>query len=601
MRRTVLVLLLLGTVLAGCGGVPTSGDVRTGNEEPVPANQPSGVVQYKPLGPRERADRESIVDGFLEAMADPANADVARQYLTKDAAAKWRPNVRTTVYDSSAQGGSPREAPDGTVVLEGKWVSTLDGRGSWQPPGPGGILKHAFVLETEGGEWRITNPLEGTMIDQDRLTLVYAQYNLYFFNGNMDQLVPDPVYLPRTGTPGQVATRLTDALLKGPTSRLGPQVVRTAAPPNAKVNVSVPVEAGVASVALDDTVARLGTSEKAQLAAQITWTLGPVAAEVKLTAADVPLVEDGSETRTVGDFPQYDPMVRTMQLYVVDNGKIARINQSDGQASVEPVRTNLTGYTTEEIAVDLGTKPTFAVVGNNDVTIGELVVPDETPSQTDEPPAFPLDTTGKPLRPSFDKAGNLWVVDRAGQLGPRIQFITPNQAPPGQEPKRETYEVGAPELADKQVTAIRVAPDGARVLLVTRSGNKSSVYIAGAVHTDDVISLRLGRPVPVPMRTIVDVGWSAADRFMVLGNNGSGSNQIREVSVDGSTDPLQGLSPTSYNPIYLAAAPSTDALLTVGDQAGWVRIRGSDNSWRDSLMLDRRNQSDKLHHPVYPG
>lgn len=603
-RKLPLVLLLAAIALAGCGGVPTSGEVRSGNEPGAPADQPGGI-HIKPNPPRERADRESVVAGFLEAVTDPANAEVARLYLTKEAAATWRPAAGTTVYDQSPY-GKPREGQGGAVVLQAKWIGSLDQRGSWQPPAKG-ILTHAFQLVTnEHGEWRIANPLAGTMVNLDQLTLIYGHYNLYFFNAAMNQLVPDPVYLPRTGTVGQVTTRLTEALLRGPTGRLGADVVKTAAPANAKFNISVPGEAGVASVELDDTVARLSATDKEQLAAQLTWTLRSVVPEVSLTAVGVPLVEGGAEVRSVADFGRYNPMVTTNQLYLGEGDKIRRVNVEDGAARLEaPPPSTVSEYTTDVFTVDLSSAPNVALLSETtSLVIGRLTEPQDPPPDKDEqkqPYQTVLD--GKALRPSFDKAGNLWVVDKADQHKPRIQYITVDQAPANEPTHREAYEVDVPGLAGKQVSAIRVAPDGARVLLVTRSGGKSAVYIAGAARNDDVISLRLGRPVPVPLTNIIDAGWSSADKFTVLGNNGTGANEVREISVDGSTNPVQGLGqPESFNPTYLAVAPSADALLAVGDQQGRIRIRGSDFSWRDSLMLtsDGKNAAN-LHDPVYPG
>jgi Lipoprotein LpqB beta-propeller domain len=600
-RRMLPALLLAATALAGCGGVPTSGEVRSGNEQAAPANQP-GVVQYKPGPPRALADREAIVTGFLEAVTDPANAEIARMYLTKAAASSWRPSARTYVYDASAY-GKPREATDSTVVLEAKWVGTLDRRGSWQPPDRA-ILKHAFQLVPEGKEWRIANPPAGTMVNQDQLTLIYGHYNLYFFNEAMDQLVPDPVYLPRTGTVGQVTNRLTESLLQGPTGRLGANVVKTAAPANSRFSVSVPSQAGVASVELDDTVARLAATDREQLAAQLTWTLRPVVPEVRLTAGGVPLVDGGDEVRSVAEFARYDPMVATKQLYVASDDDICRVSLSDGVARLEsPVRGKVAGYGTRTFAVDLDSVPTVAAVGRDTLVVGDLAEPNEQQEDQEQKQPYQIPLEGQKLRPSFDKGGNLWVVDRAEQQKPRIQFITPDEAPADKPAQREAYEVEAPELTGKQVSAIRVAPDGVRVLLVTRSGGRSTVYIAGAVRNGDVVSLRLGRPVPVPLTHITDAGWSAADKFMVLGNNGTGPNQVREVSVDGSTNPQQGLGqPASYNPVFLATAPSNDALLAVGDEPGVIRIRGSDFSWRDSLKLEPIDpKGPKLHDPVYPG
>ena len=84
--------------------------------------------------------------------------------------------------------------------------------------------------------------------------------------------MPDPVWLPQNLPSGQAATQLIQELLKGPTSRLGNGVV-SLAPPGTEVQLSVPVDLGVATVALNDTAGSLRDQDRRQLAAQIVWTL----------------------------------------------------------------------------------------------------------------------------------------------------------------------------------------------------------------------------------------------------------------------------------------------------------------------------------------
>ncbi|MFJ2115034.1 hypothetical protein ACIOEX_24585, partial [Streptomyces sp. NPDC087850] len=86
--RVSAVPAALAVLLAGCASIPDSGDV-----EPVKASpQGESQVRVYAVPPRDKAQPDEIVDGFLEAMtSDDPDFAMARKYLTKNASAFWQP------------------------------------------------------------------------------------------------------------------------------------------------------------------------------------------------------------------------------------------------------------------------------------------------------------------------------------------------------------------------------------------------------------------------------------------------------------------------------------------------------------------------------
>ena len=87
--RTRLTALLVGllVVTTGCTSISATGPI-----EQVPMSaQPPGI-DVAPKPPQEGATPTRLVEGFLQAMADPkGDYQVARQYLTSEASDAWEP------------------------------------------------------------------------------------------------------------------------------------------------------------------------------------------------------------------------------------------------------------------------------------------------------------------------------------------------------------------------------------------------------------------------------------------------------------------------------------------------------------------------------
>ena len=244
--------LTTALLAAGCATVPTEGPIRNSSQDAPAAG--SGGIGVEAQPPRPNADPLPLVNGFVEAMSDSRAFDIAREYMTPEAAAPWKPESKTLVYDQTSSSGVSVGA-DKKVRLSAPLIGTIDARGSWTPAVPGEQVNWVFELTEVSKQRRVANEPPGVFLGSNQLQSRLAPHALYFFNPSKDLLVPDPVFLP-IRPPGQAATQLIQELLKGPTSRLGNGVV-SAAPPGTTVNVSVPVESGVATVALSDTAASL--------------------------------------------------------------------------------------------------------------------------------------------------------------------------------------------------------------------------------------------------------------------------------------------------------------------------------------------------------
>lgn len=125
--------------------------------------------------PPAEVTRNRLVEGFLQAMADPGDDyAVARQYLTAGAAG---------VVASDHSPGRPDDMTtdlDGTARLDGELLGELDATGrltSTYVP-----FTYDFGLIREQGEWRIGTPPEGLLLSRFIFERYYSRVPLYFMS-----------------------------------------------------------------------------------------------------------------------------------------------------------------------------------------------------------------------------------------------------------------------------------------------------------------------------------------------------------------------------------------------------------------------------------
>ncbi|WP_350278417.1 LpqB family beta-propeller domain-containing protein [Kribbella sp. HUAS MG21] len=584
MKRKLLVALLSVAMLAGCAAVPTKGTIRYGDRQGSAPDLGGVGVEAKP--PRPNVDEMAIVSGFLEAMSDSQAYDVARQYMTPEAAGNWKPESQTVVYDQRPE--SLTRKGDG-IQLSARKIATIGERGEWIPAPEKARADFFFKLRKVDNQWRVDSPPPGAYLGSNQVDLKLAPRDLYFFNQSRELLVPDPVYLPQNLPSGQAATQLIQELLKGPTSRLGNGVV-TIAPPGTEVQVSVPVDLGVATVALNDTAGSLRDQDRRLLAAQIVWTLNQLNLRAKITVGGAPLLPDEPDVLPFANFSQYDPQVpggSVTRLYGLLRDRPHRIVGLDGSSDIAPQLLNagpLAEYKAQSFAVNLtGDTGAIVTLDGDKLYYGPLEPTDKDAKAT------PIELDGETLPPSFDRQDNLWFLDQAESDKPRLRLRD-------HEGKLRPVQV---DFNGDTPVALRMAPDGVRALLVMRQKGTNLNYVQTATVQTETgtkqLMLRQLRPLQLALSNITDAAWNKQG-IIVIGAGTSGP-QVWLVNTDGSSLQLLPGSTPDFTPDRVASNPNKDTLPVIQDDAGHIHWLSKDLLW---VSMDADDNKSVII-PTYPG
>ena len=528
--------LVLAVLLGGCVNVPTSGPI-----ERVKGAQQScqNCVAVEVLPPSPGDDPQQIVDGFLRANAIyQPTYDVAKRYLTRESAQSWKPQAGVTVYNGTTTiEGSDR------VRLTGRTVGAVAADRSYTAIG--GKLDQPFTLVRQDGEWRIDAPPAGLLVAYYSFAQFYAPYDLFFLaNGRPDGqtgaaqspvLVPDPIYLPKFRSPDSVASALVKQLLVGPTTWLAGSVT-TAVPPETTLSVdSVTIANGVAAVSLSDTVLALPDTQRSLLAAQIVYTLKEAVAiqgvSITVNQQGFRVPESDPTTLvvpTTSISSQLDPISPNAgnQLYVVSKGRVALVDAGTGQ--LRDFAGQL-GSDVRSLAVSVTDTDLAAVTSR-----GTRLV--QTPTAAAGAQARTVLSGVEGLaRPQFTRFGELWALGREGGRQ-RLWWIAGDKV----------NAVDAPELAERDITAFRLSPDGVRIAFLVRTANGSRIAVARVergerVSVEDLRALDTRQTGTSPLTQFKDLSWVDATHLLVLASDKENETASPyAISEDASTITNQG-------------------------------------------------------------
>jgi len=513
--------------------------------------------------------------------AFPLSTDKAAQFLTDEAAAGWRPQRRTVIYDEVTVTESPEDL---AIELNLRRTATLDSGGRYTP-----VLDrrpqtaHRFSLERVDGEWRIVNPPDALYVSSDFFGDYYSPLSLYFLDLSGDVLVPDPVYLPQGE---QLATSLVRGLLEGPPRDLAGQVL-TSVPPATRLDVSVPLRSdGVAEVGLTRQALELSGPQRAQLAAQVVWTLWqvPGIVGVRILADGVPLDIPGvDEVQVVTSWSQYAPVDPTVggEVFALRSGRLVLVSPS----SVAPFE----GMWTDgrQDLADFDVDNAFQRLGGVTRDRSALVVGPAYGAKQRAPRTLLRDRSGL-TDPSWDRTNFLWVVEQR-RNGSRMLVASPAD---GWSSPPTVVEMG--RLDDMRVEAFAVSPDGLRFAAVARSihnrGLGPARVMLGNVHrvgadrrVDRVTGIEELLTAEAVFRTPRDVGWSSALTVAVLARTGTEPLQAYEARIDGSEVTGGVLSPgPPLGPVgatTLAPGRGADSPTYVGTSTGQLWYQDLSQQW----------------------
>jgi hypothetical protein len=518
-RRTAAlgVVILATLATSGCVTLPDDGPV-VPVEDQI-RTQPDLGVERRAQPPQEGDPAQVIVNGFLQAMtAYPVRTDVARQYLASEIRDSWDPGGKIVTYES-------RDSATGSDVVKvgiqgANWV---DRRGSWRGLRGSGDVELRFPMIVENGEYRIARARDEFVVTDDWFQDHYRPAAVYFLDQTASILVPEPIFVRSE----QVAGSLIEALLDGP----GTDVVRSFVPTGLTLGLSVPVsDDGQASIPLEGDVGALSPEAAKLMIYQFAWTLrqDPRVLTFSITLNDQPVTFAGGGTEFSIDLgSEYAPtdVQASSALFILRNGLL---ESGDADASTPvPGPLGQRQYGVEQVAVSLKGDLAASVSGAGSAL--QLSSVDDDSLAVVEV----LSGATRLLKPAWDFAGRLWVVDRSDD-GARVSMID------------TTRDVTSATLVPVQgITGARVkrflvSRDGTRLVAVVR-GRRSDSLRVSRIRYDSLGHLRgvtPSRNLPwggADGQRIRDIAWRSATSVGVLHQFTRSVAQFVAVPVDGST------------------------------------------------------------------
>jgi hypothetical protein len=552
-RLTVVVTAVVAAaaLASGCSVIPAgNGPQPASVPGPPPGGGPCCGLLVRP--PQVGWQASEVVSNFLLASAIVAhNYQVARDYLTGDAAKSWHPGAgviilakEPTLSYQSVRGVNGQGGKQSVVMVTGQELARLSSASQYIPsPGGAQAPTEQFTLRSVGGILKIATLTSGSgkpsrepLLTNDLFRLVYAPRNLYYRGDRNGQLLPYPVYVPIQGT-GPAAT-LVDDLIKGPSGWLQ-GAARTAFPEGSHRAGPIQVFPGpsggrTALVSIDVPRHSAGLDERA-MALQVVATLTsssygtPLfrAVKIEINGRLWPPQHPG---QALGQsfYQRYVPQAPagSKAYYLSQDGGLRTLT-ADSVRGTPVVRASGTGQVAlSKIAVSPrgnGNGNELAGLGGpaNMLYTGSLATSADGRRQTLG--QLHAQQTGISVASlSWDNLGDLWVTGRTGHK-PGIWVLLKGQAP-----AVPVHPSGA-----DQVTALRVAPDGNRVAMIVRTGTGVHLELAAIRHDSNGFWLTSTYPLGPSLPSPSALTWFGEDRLLVVTGSGS-SSQLWEVPVDGA-------------------------------------------------------------------
>lgn len=548
---TTLVAAVAVAVLAGCGGLPTSGPVRAGD---VTVEDP-GVPIALAADPVVDGSPEAIVAGFLSAAAAGLSDDfqVARKYLTSPASVRWQPRARVVVHPSQGPEIDVREDEESrTVVVTVSVSGVLDASGVYAEAAPGAREEYQLtVVQDMNNQWRIASLNDGVLMSARAFEQEYRAVPVYFASPDRTQLVPDLRWFPA----GKTVTSAVDALLEGPSTWLR-DAVRSGVPEGTQLTSTVVVEDYVAQVDIVAGANLTGGSDRELLQAQLDATLGRLPGVVINDVA----VSVGGVPWLPGAVPELDRDVAPLggpYLLLEDDDRLAVVERSE----VVPVPdvADLTGRAVNNPGIGLDGRIRVALSGTSRL----LLLPRES--------ADPVELLrGRDLiPPTVDRYGWVWSGPQASDGS--LVAVTPDG---------DQVSVGVAWLEGRAVQSMRVSRDGARLAVVSvGEDERVTVDVAGVVRADAGEPQRVGErwQVGASLTDAVEVSWVDESTLAVLGHGPSQQSPgMHLVPVGGPTSSL----PPLEQAVGIATGRGdrtqylldSDGLLFLRQAASWAQV-----------------------------
>jgi lipoprotein LpqB-like beta-propeller protein/sporulation and spore germination protein len=543
--RAIVAVLLLLAVAAGCANIPEQSNPQVAG--PADTSEPENTVA--PIA--RDADPLIIAREFVR---HATNVDIAKQYLTPEAQKTWKPDAQPMIMrDTFSTIPPPVQEPhsngtEQTVLIQGRKVGRLGADNSFYAS-PGFYDDKVTVQRQADGQWRISKPPASTAITNSAFLSAYREVPLYFFDSELNILVPDLRYVAQRPSQG-MPSRVLQELLAGPSDMLhGPllSLLGDQMDPN---NDRVTYEDGdlvVRLTGLGD--ASLDTRKK--IAAQIVLSMQPVATggAIRLLADNEPLVP-GKVTWRSSDVPSYTAptMPSPESGMFVANGRVRSLK--DGNPIPGPTGAGQYNVRSAAQSIDGAHLAVVEKYGNEvRLRVGKV----------DGPLSVVPLTANTMTRPTWrPNANELWTVINGTTVVRLVRTKDGTWAP---------STVNSSSLVQfGPITSLRLSRDGTRLAMV--AGERLTV--AGVDRHADTVTVRSPRTLlPEQLHDVADVDWMTADRLAVATSLQAGDS-VFSVQFDGSQSLAYDISNLTLPVRSITAAPGRPLIVTDKESRMWT-------------------------------
>jgi hypothetical protein len=571
-RRMTAGLLTAASALlvsTGCANIPVTSPPQV-IPQALPAAAPAGGgdVRYDGIVPRRGESPEDIVRDFLRAGGSIERAHTrARAYLTAAASKIWNDNAGALIIENSFYLDTRQ---DGSVVLlSAQQHGRLNDDGSYVP---GEVTsRYSFKLTKVDGEWRISNPPPGLLIELSTFESAYRPYKVYFLNSTRTKVVPDVRWY--AAPPDSLPTLLVTALEHGPSKWLEDAVLSDLSGITLQTNIVQERDrVKVYLTGLGDQTDTLTAGGFAQL----VWTLS------QLGVGGVEVYSDGQLIRPAGapdltlqqlsDWRGFDPDGLSVNAsgYFIRDGAVWTTKDAPLAG-----RAGRSSFGAVSVAASLD-ESSVAVVRRAGPGRQELFVgpPSALRSTTVSGTTLSRPTWGAGIR-------EVWTVRDASD----VVLVTLDG---------DAFRVDVPQQQEiGPIRALSLSRDGAKVAVVAGEAGHERLWVGVVLRDNGSTQLQNLRWLDFGDTPVSDVSWSDAGTVIALTRSGEQDSSLYSIDIDGGSPALL-VSTTGLPgpPTAIAAGPT---LLTIAAGTLWGTPVASE-SW--TKVEDRRGTESA---PAYPG
>lgn len=540
-----LVLVLLTFVVASCAKLPAISTNQLGPE--ITGSEAKDSLYYSPSGPSRNSSQEQIINGFLYAGNGPQDDyAVARQFLTKNYSSKWHPSTETLIQS----GQTSLVTNAGTKIrLKVKFDARVTSDGNYiSEPGSSRILE--FRLLQEDGQWRIASAPDLTALLAPNYKVLFKAVPVYFWDKSFSYLVPDVRWFP---TRASLPTKLTNALISGPTDWLAP-AVQNIVPNGTKLNInSVTVDSGTASIDFNASALKVPSWKRPYLRSQLLATLGAVDGITQIAISverTIQLISSGAS-----GIPEDSS---TLPVILTDEG----LSHIAGTSIFEIRGTKDLVHNQEATDFSISSDESLVVLlGQGKVYSYNLGILKNSTQLIDD--RYGL------ISPSIDPFNNIWTTTSMAGSSIRItdvlgaQKVLPN-----------------PFGSRSVIRSLAVSPEGSRLAILHKTAKGSEVTVFAILRDKSRKVIGFGEPYALTElgKNVKSVSWSDHSTITGLVEDVDGYETTVQAMVGGpesiqrrTIDGVFAITVIGGNQYYL----DSDYGLFVSRSIGWDRLRSA--------------------------